>query len=428
MNLLHNIIFAFRVDVGGSLVKDVNGAVMEQRSCQRQTLALTAGEIGCLFVQHRIESLFVSEEVGKIYLLQRLPERVISGIGPGHQQILPDGTLEKIAVMADVGEVFHQAFLADFRQRYTADGNLPAIALVVAHQNGGDGGFSTAGFAHDCGEAAPGERHVHAVEDLSVRLIGKPQPLAFDGAIFRDSLVFLVRLRKIQKPENLVGSRHAVHGDMEERTQQTHGQEEIRRQQKDQDAACQIHMTGPKLGSRQNDAQSPAAIGDEIHHGNGIELHGQHFHGDFPELLALLVHFPVLEPVCLIDFRGGQTLQVFQERIAQGRILSPVMPEQPLCPPLDQNDGHRDHRNADEQHNGAGEVHKAQHSKQRERSQHGIEKLGQICAEIGFQLVNTLHNHLHHFRCVGLFLIGRTQPQKLAVDPFPEGLLHSPGT
>ena len=43
--------------------------------------------------------------------------------------------------------------------------------------------------------------------------------------------------RKIQQAEDLVAGRHAVHGDVEKGAELPHGEEEIRRQQDNQQAA-----------------------------------------------------------------------------------------------------------------------------------------------------------------------------------------------
>ena len=170
---------------------------MEQRSGQSQPLALTAGKVGCLFVQHRIQALFTSEEVCQIHLLQHLPKGILTGIGSCHQQILPDSALEEIAVVTDVSKVFHQTFFADFAEGYTTNGDLTGLAFVASHENCGDGGFTAAGLTNNRGEATLGESHIYTVEDLPVRLIGEAQIFAFNRAILGNDLRFLRRFRQI---------------------------------------------------------------------------------------------------------------------------------------------------------------------------------------------------------------------------------------
>ena len=251
--------------------------------------------------------------------------------------------------------------------------------------------------------------------------------LAGDGAVCRYFLLPLLRFGQIQQPENLVGSRHAVHGNVEVGTKHPHGQEEIRRQQDNKQTARQIHVPRPQLGSRQNHPQSSASIGNDIHDGDGIELHGQHLHGYLAEMLALLVHFPVLHFVRLINLGGGQPLQIFQEGITQSGILPPIAVEQFLRPPLNHHNGHRNEGHAHQQYGGAGQIYKAQHRKQGQRGQHGIKELGQIRAEVSFQLLHALHRNLHHFRGIHLLPVGAAQPQELPINHLPQGFLHRLG-
>ena len=85
--------------------------------------------------------------------------------------------------------------------------------------------------------------------------------------------------------------------------------------------------------------------------------------------------------------------------------MPPIFRQQLFCPPLNPGDCRRNEGNADKQHNGAFDVDKAQHGKKSERSQHGIKKLRQICAEICFKLINALHRNLYYFRGADLFVI-----------------------
>ena len=210
---------------------------------------------------------------------------------------------------------------------------------------------------------------------------------------------------------------------MEEGAELTHGNEEIRRKQDDQQAARQGNMARPQLRGRQNDAQRRAAIGDDVHDADGVELHGQYLHGDFAELFGLLVHLPLLEAVGLIDFERRQALQVLKKRIAQRGILPPVLGEQLLCPRLHSRSRHGNQRHADQQRHGAGHIDEAQARKQRQRRQHGVKELRQIGAEIGLQLIRALHGHLHDLGSRRLLPVGDAQAQQLPIDALAQRAL-----
>ena len=89
---------------------------------------------------------------------------------------------------------------------------------------------------------------------------------------------------------------------MEETAQQPHGKKELRRQQNDEQRPRQAHLPGGKAAHCQGHACRGAAIGDEVHDGDGVQLHGEHLHGDTAELFRLLVHLGVLLGVRAVDF------------------------------------------------------------------------------------------------------------------------------
>ena len=211
---------------------------MEQRPRQCQPLALAAGQVAALLLQGGVQPLFPPEEVCKVHLLQYLPQPVVSCLGRCHFQILPDSTLEKIALVGDIGNGFHKAPLGNFRKGHAANGHIPGVALVPPHEDCRHGGFTTAGCPHQRRKAALGEVHIHTVENLPFRLISEMEIFAGDGAVCRYFLLPLLRFGQIQQPENLVGSRHAVHGNVEVGTKHPHGQEEFRRQQDNKQTAA----------------------------------------------------------------------------------------------------------------------------------------------------------------------------------------------
>ena len=329
--------------------------------------------------------------------------------------------------MADVGKVLQQALLLQGRELYAAHGHRALVPPVAPHQQRRQGGFPAAGFPHQGHKAALGTFQIHPGQDVPPLPIGEAHPLAAQGAVLGHRLAAPFLLRQVQQPEDFLAGCHAVHGDVEERAQQPHGQKEIRRKDKQQQAARQVHAAPLKLGHRQNHPQGRAAIGNQVHDGDGVQLHGQHLHGDFPELLRLLLHLLLLKAVRLVDFQSGQPLQVLQEGVAQGGVLPPVFGEQLLGPPLHRHNGGGNQRHAEEQHQRRREVHKAEHAKQRQGRQHGVKELGQVRAEIRLQLVHALHGHLHHLRGVHPLLVRGPQAQQLFVDFPPQRALHRLG-
>ena len=201
VNLGHDLVFTLHIDIGGGFIKDIYGAVVQQGPGQGKPLALAAGEIAALFLENRVQPLLAAQEGGQIDLLQNLPEGSIICIWPGHAQIVPHGALEQIGY---IGKVLHQAAFRECLHGHAPHRQFPGKAPASAHQQGGQGGFSAAGFAYNGGEAAFREGHGHAVENFPVRLIAEVQLFAFDGARFGHGGALLGRFRQIPKPEDFV--------------------------------------------------------------------------------------------------------------------------------------------------------------------------------------------------------------------------------
>ena len=125
--------------------------------------------------------------------------------------------------------------------------------------------------------------------------------------------------------------------------------------------------------------------------------------------------------ICLIDLQRRQALKIFQKGVAQRGVLSPVLGKQLLGPGLHRGDGDGDQRHADQQHDRCRNVDEAKHGKQRQRREHRIEELRQVCTEIGFQLIHTFDGDLHDLGGLDLFVIRRAQAQELLINRLTQG-------
>ena len=183
---------------------------------------------------------------------------------------------------------------------------------------------------------------------------------------------------------------------MEIAAQPSHGQEEIRRQKDHEQAGAKSQGARHEFTGRKDNADCGAAVGQKVHDNDGIELHGQHFHGHDAEMLRLLIHLLMLVLVRLVDLEGRHALQVFQEGAAQLCILVPIFGQNLLGDLLHHHDGTRNQRNADQKHHGRAQAPcRNEHDEQSDRRQECIEKLRHILAKIAFQLINSLDRLLH---------------------------------
>ena len=254
--------------------------------------------------------------------------------------------------------------------------------------------------------------------------VGKAQALAADAALRAGGRRFFQRFRQVQQAEYLAAGRHAVHRHMEIRAQGAQGQEKIGRKQNDGKAPGKAGAPGCKFPCGHNNAQRGAAIRNDVHDDDRIQLHRQHLHGNAPKMLGIAVHLPVAVFIRAVYLQSGKALQVFQKVVAQRGVLPPVPAQKALCKFLHRHDGHRNERHAHHQNHGRAHAYRAQHRKQRNGRQHTVKKLGQIGAEIGLKLFRALARKLHHLGGGHALRIGRPQAKQLAVDKPAQCFFH----
>ena len=100
-----------------------------------------------------------------------------------------------------------------------------------------------------------------------------------------------------------------------------------------------------------------------VHHDDGVELHGEHLHGDGAEALRLLVHGLMTRGVSPVDLEGGEALEVLQEAVAQLGVLVPVLAQYVFGHLLHRHDGRGNQRHAEQQHGRRRHAHGRHHGK-----------------------------------------------------------------
>ena len=398
---------------------------MQQGAGQGQALPLAAGKIAAALVQLGVQPVFAAQEVRQPHLLQHSPQGVVVRRGRGHAQVLGHRAFEQVAAQADQRYIFEQGGFLHGGKLLPAQGHAAGIARGAAGQHSCDGRFAAAALAHQGGETAAGEVEIQAVQRLFFVSIAKVQVTAVDGTISIRLGGLAGGFGQVQQLKDLIAGGHAVHSYMEVGPQRAHGQEEIRRQQQDAERAAQADMTDRQLPRGDTDAQRRTAVGDDVHHNDGVQLHGQHLHRHFAEVLGLAVHGLVAGFVGLVDLQGGQALQVFKEAIAQGGILAPVFAQQPLGKFLHSHDGNRDQRHADHQDDRCLYADRGQHHKQGDRCQHGVEKLRQVRAKVGLQLLDAFACQLQYLGGGHSLGVAAAQAQQFFVNRTAQRLFYS---
>ena len=210
------------------------------------------------------------------------------------------------------------------------------------------------------------KRNIH--QDGLLAIIGERNAAQSDITGSWNGLGTLLCNRHIKQVKDLVRRCHTVHGNVEITAQKTHRQEELSRNQNDKDAFPHNEEVVIYLLNCKNCTKRASTKCNHVHHGDGVELHGQDLHGNAPKMLSFIVHLLVLEIVSLVNLCCSKALQVLQKSIAKLRILAPILGQKLLCKLLDKNNGHGDKRNKYQQNNANYRTNKEQNKKKRERS------------------------------------------------------------
>ena len=316
---------------------------MQQRPGKRKALALAAGEVRALSVQRGVQPPLTAQETRQAHAFQHVPQRRVVCVRPGHAKIFGHGASEQIAAEAYIGHGAQQAVGGKSGNLAAAQRRAARVAPAAPCQHGGHSAFAAPAFTHDGRERALGKVHGNAVQHFAPFLVGETQVPAGQRAA-RCRTAARGVLGQVQQGKDLIAGSHAVHRDVEKRAELAHGQEKICRQKNDGEAAPERNAPRAEFKNGQHHAQRRPAVCHEIHDGDGIELHRQHFHGDPAEFFRLPVHLLLLIAVGLIDLQCGQPLQVFQKSVSQCRILAPVAAQQLFGKGLHRRDGGRDER------------------------------------------------------------------------------------
>ena len=401
---------------------------MQQGAGHGKALALAAGKIAAALMQSGLQAVLAAAEIGQIHLFQCRPELCLVRVRLCHAQVALHRTLEDGGVVGHQRQGAQTLFLLQLLHRHAAQRHAAGIAGAAAGQQRCDRTFAAAALAHQRDKAAlrDGERYI--LQNGAVLLVAKGDMLQLQGGVFAGQAVAVGGLFRCQQPEDLFCRSGAVHGNVEVAAQQPQRQEEVRRQQHDGQCGGQGQPACRKCSHRADDAKARTAVSHQVHQCHRVQLHGEHLHGDLAEALGLRIHLLVLPAVGLINFQGGQALNVLKEAVAKGGVFAPVVCQQLFGKLLHRHDGHGDQRHAAQQDDGRPCVHTHQQREQGNRSQQAVEQLGQVFCKVGVDLLHTFagqHHHLAGGRRLGV--VG-AKAGKLCVDAAAQSALDILGS
>ena len=416
------------VDVGGCLVEDVDGRVVQQGACHGEALALAAGEVRALGADGSVQAAAATHEIIDAAAAERLPQLVVACPGACHQQVRAHGAGKEEAAKAHVGHRVAQAFGRDVVQVDAADLHAAGIAAVGACEDAGQGRLTRPACARDAHEAAGPCREVGVLEHGAGPVIGVGHVAAFDAhRSAGDGLGTAGRFGGVDDAVHALGCGHTARRRVEERAQRAQRDEEVCREEHECERAGKGHGAGRIGVEHHDDACCGARKGKDVHDDHGVQLHGEQAHRGLAELLRLLVH-PAMTPLIgPEDLKRGETLDAFQEKRAQVGVGVPVVAHDALGDLHDSHEGDRNERHAAQEHHCRRGAQRGQAEEERNRGNEGVEELRQVVAEIRLKLLDAFDAKLRRLACGDGLAIARPHAHELVVYERAHALLGQGG-
>ena len=211
-------VLAVGVDVGGGLVEHVHRRVVKEGARHGDALALSAREVAALRGDGHVEPARFADEIEHARAFEGARHLLVACVGLREQEVRPQRSLEKVAVVRDRDDGFVKRGRVDVVQFDAADLHGAGVARVRARQDAREGRLARPAFAGDADEGAARRAEANVLEDHALSVVGVPHARRLDAGIVRvDRARARGSLGRVEDGEHLLGSGHAVHGRVEKR-------------------------------------------------------------------------------------------------------------------------------------------------------------------------------------------------------------------
>ena len=155
---------ALHIDVRGSLVKDVDGRIMQQGAGHANALALAAGKVGAAFRQLHIEPAVCAHKPSDAAPLENVHKVPVRRIRARQQQIGPQRSCEQMARRGHQRHRAHQRVECGVAHVHAAYFNLSQVRSLATGQNTRQSRLARTALAHNRHQAAAAHRAIHLIK------------------------------------------------------------------------------------------------------------------------------------------------------------------------------------------------------------------------------------------------------------------------
>ena len=143
---------------------------------------------------------------------------------------------------------------------------------------------------------------------------------------------------------------------------------------------CRNRLKSPKRRAAdcKRNADSRAAVCNQVHYRGACKLHYENFHRDYSELFRAFVDLNVLSRVCLKDFEFFKSLHAVEELVAHQSVFTPIFRKNLFRILTYRYNRYRDKRNAGNKHESRSPIYPYAYQKQYHGRNHRKEELRKI--------------------------------------------------
>ena len=159
--------FVLGVGKGCRLVEYHDGSILEDGTCQCDTLLFATGEVGTFGSDFCLQP--VGQTVDNLTALRELYGTVDSfcrGIGATVGDILPQCGLEQFRILKHERDTTHQLLFVNLPNVYTSDTDAALVNVPETRYQAGDGGLASARSSDECIRLTLGDRERYAVDGV----------------------------------------------------------------------------------------------------------------------------------------------------------------------------------------------------------------------------------------------------------------------
>ena len=416
-----------RIDRGQRLVEDQDRRVAQQRPGDGDALALPARQPDAPLSDHGVVTLREpGDELVGVRGARRGLELPGGGVGLAEPEVVRDGAVKEIGLLVHHRDTAVDVVGTQSAQIVPADTHHPFIGVVEAHQQPDDGGLPRPALPHEPDPLArldsKRERPVRGAPPAGIR-----ERDVVELHHRRERAIELDRRRRrldlrecVEHREDVVRGGAPHHAVVQQRPQIALRAKHLDAHHQDDEQHVEPHLTVHDPPCAEREHRGAADRDADVGQAAGERVGREHPHRAPEDLARPLGQKPPARRALAERLEGGETLYRVEELRREPAIRLRAAHAAARVPSLERGGRKQGEHREGEHQGGDREVEPCEEREDDDRSDEGDEKLRQVLAEVGLELLDAV-DHRDHDRTGALEPeVGGAKPDHLCVEPLAQ--------